>query len=77
MTIAIIGIITSIFSVYYYLRVVYYLYMKESTTAEAMPMPGVFGLGALAISMLGIVAIGIYPRPLFAMAGAAARALLQ
>ncbi len=76
-TIAIIGIITSIFSVYYYLRVVYYLYMKESTDAAPMPMPGVFGLGALAISMLGIVAIGIYPRPLFEMAGAAAEAFLR
>jgi NADH-quinone oxidoreductase subunit N len=75
--IAIIGIITSIFSVYYYLRVVYYLYMKESTDAAPMPLPGVFSLGGLAISMLGIVAIGIYPRPLFDMAGAAARALLQ
>ena len=76
-TIAIIGIITSIFSVYYYLRVVYYLYMKESTDAADMPMPGVFGLGAIAISMLGIIAIGIYPRPLFELAGAAAEAFLR
>jgi NADH-quinone oxidoreductase subunit N len=34
MTVAIIGILTSIVSVYYYLRVVYFLYMKEGEAAQ-------------------------------------------
>jgi NADH-quinone oxidoreductase subunit N len=34
-TIAFIGILTSIVSVYYYLRVVYFLYMKEPETADS------------------------------------------
>src|SRR5712691_1352267 len=71
------GIITSIFSVYYYLRVVYYLYMKEPVEGYTTPVAGVFATGALAISMIGILLVGLYPTPLFNMAGSAARELLQ
>jgi NADH-quinone oxidoreductase subunit N len=74
--IALVGILTSIVSVYYYLRVVYYLYMKEAPEGTAVPVGGMFATGALAISMIGIFVIGIFPTPLFEMAGAAAHALL-
>jgi NADH-quinone oxidoreductase subunit N len=74
--IALIGILTSIVSVYYYLRVVYFLYMKEAAEGYAVPVGGMFATGALAISVIGIFVIGIFPRPLFDVAGAAARALL-
>jgi NADH-quinone oxidoreductase subunit N len=76
-SVALIGILTSIVSVYYYLRVVYYLYMKESTEGWAEPIGGVFSTGALAISLIGILLIGLFPSPLFKLAGEAARALLQ
>ena len=77
LAIAIVGILTSIVSVYYYLRVVYYLYMKEPAEGYAIvPAGGIFATGALAITMIGIFVIGLFPTPLFAMAGAAARALL-
>jgi NADH-quinone oxidoreductase subunit N len=77
-TVALIGILTSIVSVYYYLRVVYYLYMKEPAEGYAVtPVGGVFAAGALMIAMAGILAIGIYPTPLFNAAGYAARVLLQ
>jgi NADH-quinone oxidoreductase subunit N len=77
-TIALIGILASIISVYYYLRVVYYLYMKEPAEGFVVETIGdVFSVGALAISMIGILLIGIYPAPLFDVAGAAARAFLQ
>ncbi len=111
MTVALIGILMSIVSVYYYLRVVYFLYMKEGvsgvgsgawetadhTTAPAnvtsgvgasishppLPTPhsplldtDIFGTSALLISIVGILAIGLFPTPLFNAAGAAARALL-
>jgi len=64
-------------SVYYYLRVVYYLYMKEPVEGHAVPVSGVFATGALAISVIGILVIGIFPRPLFNLAGMAARELFQ
>jgi len=76
-TVAVIGILTSIISVYYYLRVVYYLYMKEAAEGSAVPVSGVFATGALAISLIGILLIGLFPTPLFNMAGDAAREMLQ
>ena len=76
-SVAVIGILTSIVSVYYYLRVVYYLYMKEPAEGFAPVSGGIFAAGALAISMIGILVIGLFPAPLFNMAGEAARALLQ
>ena len=77
-TVAIIGILTSIVSVYYYLRVVYYLYMKEPVEGYEVPSAGgVFAAGALTIAVVGILAIGLYPTPLFQAAGNAARVLLQ
>jgi NADH-quinone oxidoreductase subunit N len=76
-TVAFVGILASIFSVYYYLRVVYYLYMKEPAGVPVETVGDVFSAGALAISMVGIILIGIYPTPLFDMAGAAAKVLLQ
>ena len=75
-TIAVIGILTSIVSVYYYLRVVYFLYMKESTEDSTASAGGMFAAWALAISIAGIFLIGLFPTPLFNMAGAAAHTLL-
>jgi NADH-quinone oxidoreductase subunit N len=76
--VALIGILASIISVYYYLRVVYYLYMKEPAEGTAVPTSaGVFAVGALMIAVVGILVIGIYPSPLFQAAGNAARMLLQ
>src|SRR5437588_2887026 len=59
--IALVGIITSIVSVYYYLRVVYYLYMKEAPEGEIVPVGGVFAPGALAMSVRGILLIALVP----------------
>lgn len=76
-TIALVGIFASIISVYYYLRVVYYLYMKEPAAGmEVLTDGGVFATGALAISVIGILAIGLFPTPLFETAGRAAHLLL-
>jgi NADH-quinone oxidoreductase subunit N len=76
--VALIGILTSIVSVYYYLRVVYYLYMREPAEGFEVPaVGGVFAAGALTIAMVGILFIGLYPTPLFQAAGNAAKVLLQ
>jgi NADH-quinone oxidoreductase subunit N len=76
--VALVGILTSIVSVYYYLRVVYFLYMKEPAEGYEIPASGgVFAAGALTIAVVGILAIGLYPTPLFQAAGNAARVLLQ
>jgi hypothetical protein len=52
--------------------------MREPATGfEVESSGGVFALGALTISVVGILAIGVYPSPLFQAAGNAARILLQ
>jgi NADH-quinone oxidoreductase subunit N len=77
MTVALIGILASIVSVYYYLRVVYYLYMREPAEVDVVQSrAGVFSIYAMAITIIGILLIGIYPAPLFRVAGHAARTLL-
>jgi NADH-quinone oxidoreductase subunit N len=76
-TIALVGILTSIVSVYYYLRVVYFLYMKETPEGYVPLDADIFTVGGLAISVVGILLIGIFPRPIFELAGMAARAMLQ
>lgn len=63
--IAIVGILMSIVSVYYYLRVVYYLYMKEPEESPVEPDIGIFSIAGLTIAVLGILLIGILPSPLF------------
>jgi NADH:ubiquinone oxidoreductase subunit 2 (subunit N) len=74
---AIIAILTSIVSVYYYLRVVYFLYMKEPVDAIVPTAGGAFAAGALAISMIGILLIGVFPTPLFQAALQAASILIH
>jgi NADH-quinone oxidoreductase subunit N len=74
-TLALVGILMSIVSVYYYLRVVYYLYMKEADELTPEPARGAFAVGALALSMIGIVLVGIYPMPLFDLFPMAANAI--
>jgi len=59
------------------LRVVYYLYMKEPAVGYTTPVAGAFATGALVISMVGILWLGIFPTYLFNMAGTAARELLR
>jgi len=75
--IALIGILTSIVSVYYYLRVVYFMYMKETPDGYVPLDADIFTVGGLTISVAGTLLIGIFPRPLFDLAGLAARAMLQ
>lgn len=74
--IAIVAILTSIVSVYYYLRVVYFLYMKEPVETTPSTAGSVFTTGALAISVIGILLIGLLPTPLFQTALRAATGLL-
>jgi NADH-quinone oxidoreductase subunit N len=75
--VALVGILMSIVSVYYYLRVVWFLYFKESDGTEPATVGGIFAKSALAISIAGILLIGINPTPLFDTAVDAARILLR
>lgn len=71
--IALVGILTSVVSVYYYLRVVYYLYMKEGDETSPAIHGGFLANGALVISMVGIFVIGVFPMSIFHTAAQAAQ----
>jgi NADH-quinone oxidoreductase subunit N len=63
---AVIGIITAVISVYYYLKIVVYLYMREDDGQAAparvpMPKPDMPGSIALAVLVAAIFYLGIFP----------------
>jgi len=61
-------------SLYYYLRVVVFMWFKgEPSGSEPVISPAMGVL--LAVTIIGTIAIGIYPRPLFDLADMSARTL--
>jgi NADH-quinone oxidoreductase subunit N len=61
---AIIGVINSVISVYYYLRVTIAMYMKDSESAEQKIAPAVFSpavIVAIVIAAYGVLRMGIFP----------------
>jgi NADH-quinone oxidoreductase subunit N len=67
---AIIGVLTSVISVFFYLRVVVMMYMSERGTAEAPPRVGGLGLAALTLSIVAIVYLGVLPTRVLDVAAA-------
>lgn len=74
---AVIGVINSLVSAFYYLRVVYTLYMKAEPKQEIEVVPSLSITAAAALSAVGVVILGIYPTPLLAAAKIAALNLLH
>jgi NADH-quinone oxidoreductase subunit N len=73
---AVVGVVMSVVSAYYYLRVVVTMYMREPA-AEAGAWPAVApGAGlALAVSAAIVLGLGIYPGPVLGWARLAAQSL--
>jgi len=55
-------------SVYYYLRVVYYLYMRPAAAERPVYLTSSWAVAALAIAALGALALGILPAPVLSWA---------
>jgi NADH-quinone oxidoreductase subunit N len=71
---AVLGVVNSVISLYYYLRVVVFMFMKAETTGSRPVLaPGL--AAALVIALAGTLILGVYPRPLFELAEISARAL--
>jgi len=60
---ALIGVLNSVISAYYYIGVVLRMYTQEPATEEAFQPSPYLGF-ALAAAVLGLVAVGLYPEPL-------------
>jgi len=72
---AILGIITSMASLYFYLRVLVYMYFREPATARETIEPA-WGLNfALFLSVTAVLVLGIFPGKFLALASKAAQAL--
>ena len=77
---AIIGVLNSVLSAFFYLRIIVVMYMAENLANEAEePKPLSLSLPlvvAVALAALGILALGLWPSPLLDMAQQAIGALL-
>jgi NADH-quinone oxidoreductase subunit N len=73
---AIIGVLMSVVSAYYYLGVVVAMYMREPVGEDVWGPVGAPAGVALAVSVLVVLGLGVYPAPVLAWARLAARSLL-
>ena len=71
---AVIGVLNSAISLYYYIRVVVFMYLKKDDTASTPAFSPSLAL-ALAAAVVATIFLGIYPRVLFDVAEASARTL--
>jgi NADH-quinone oxidoreductase subunit N len=58
---AIIGVLTSVVSVFFYLRIVVMMYMTEGPAAAPAPRVSPAGIAALAIAVAGVIYLGVLP----------------
>jgi NADH-quinone oxidoreductase subunit N len=72
---AIIGVLNSLVSIGYYLKVVYILYMRDPIEPEAPPPLAFADFLALSICAAGIFAFGVFPASLWSLARSAAATL--
>jgi len=71
---AVIGVLNSAVSLYYYVRIVVFMYLKKETIgSEPSTTPAL--TFALAVAIVMTIALGVYPRLLFELAEASARTL--
>ena len=71
---AVIGVLNSAISLYYYVRVVVFMWVKTETIGSRAVMHPALAV-ALTLALAGTLFFGVYPRALFDFADASARAL--
>jgi NADH-quinone oxidoreductase subunit N len=72
---AVVGMLMSVVSAYYYLRVVVAMYMREPVGEDAWAPIGVGAATALTVAVVIVLALGVFPGPVLAWARAAAHSL--
>jgi NADH-quinone oxidoreductase subunit N len=71
---AVIGVLNSAVSLYYYVRVVVFMWIKEEAAGSPVRPGPALGL-ALGVTLLATILIGVYPAPVFDLAEISARML--
>jgi NADH-quinone oxidoreductase subunit N len=74
-SLALLGVLMSVVSAYYYLRVVVAMYMREPAGPDRWAQVPIGTGVALAVSVAVVLLFGVYPAPLLALARLAAAAL--
>jgi NADH-quinone oxidoreductase subunit N len=71
---AVIAVLNSAISLYYYIRIVVFMYIKPQSAGSEVKTTPSLGF-ALAVALIATLALGIYPRQLFELAEKSARTL--
>ena len=71
---ALVGVLNSAISLYYYVRVVVFMYLKTET-AGSEPVSSPLITATLVAAVVATLAFGVYPRQLFEFAELSARSL--
>ena len=71
---AVIGVLMSAVSLYYYFRVVVFMWLKEEVSTAPLRLSPALGL-AVAVALVGTLVLGMYPARMFEFAESSARAL--
>jgi len=71
---AVIGVLNSAISLYYYIRIVVFMYLKKETTGSQPSTSPALAV-VLGVAVLGTLVIGVYPRLLFEVAELSAKTL--
>lgn len=61
--VALIGVLTSAISLYYYFRIVLNMYLRDSSQSTPVPLQAPALVGAIAFCALATLALGIFPGP--------------
>ena len=72
---AVIGVVNSAISLFYYIRVVVFMWIKDEVTGSEIAIEPAMAT-ALGITLVGSILFGVYPQPIFEQAQAAASAFL-
>jgi NADH-quinone oxidoreductase subunit N len=71
---AVIGVLNSALSLYYYVRVVVFMYLRKDTTGSEPVLSPALAV-TLAVAVVATIALGVYPRQLFDAAEASAASM--
>ena len=71
---AVIGVLNSAVSLYYYIRIVVFMWLRNEPTGSAPTTSPTLAF-ALGVAVVATLLLGVYPRPLFEFAEASARTL--
>ena len=71
---AVIGVLNSVVSVYYYMRIVFHMFLRPARTQSAL-VAGPYLYGGIALALAAVLFFGIYPEPLIANVRSAAQFL--